>query len=135
MEYYTLEQDIEVMALPADEFPAGILNAHRRLHAMLKGDTARQYFGISHPVPGGEIRYMAAATAEPAEKAQLSETEAFTIRRGIYLMKTLKNFAQNPADIAEAFRELTSAPNIDPQGYCLEWFFNDSDCRCMVPLK
>ena len=29
---------------------------------------------------------------------------------------------------------LISQPDIDPNGYCLEWYLNDMDVRCMVRL-
>jgi len=36
--------------------------------------------------------------------------------------------------IGKAFHELISQPEIDPNGYCLEWYLNQSDVRCMVRL-
>jgi hypothetical protein len=30
---------------------------------------------------------------------------------------------------------LLTQPNIDPNGYCLEWYLNGKDVRCMVRLK
>jgi len=47
---------------------------------------------------------------------------------------TLKNFADDIPLIGETFRNLLADPRIDPQGYCLEFYLNEHDMRCMVPL-
>lgn len=36
--------------------------------------------------------------------------------------------------IGNAFEKLLSQPGLDPEGYCVEWYFNDKDIRCMVRL-
>jgi hypothetical protein len=37
--------------------------------------------------------------------------------------------------IERAFKRLLSYPGIDPQAYCVEWYLDGKDVRCMVRLK
>jgi len=34
--------------------------------------------------------------------------------------------------IGAAFNKLIQLSDIDPQGYCIEWYLSDKDVRCMV---
>jgi hypothetical protein len=42
---------------------------------------------------------------------------------------------QKIPSIEKAFNRLTKDRRIDPHGVCLEWYVNNSTCRCMVKMK
>ena len=37
--------------------------------------------------------------------------------------------------INNAFKEMLSNPEIDPDGYCVEWYHTEKDVKCMIRLK
>ena len=57
------------------------------------------------------------------------------IEKGEYICLLVKNFRKDINLINNAFKYLTSQPNIDPQGYCIEWYQDDNDVLCLVKLK
>jgi hypothetical protein len=130
METIILENDIEVICVKAFSFPDGIQDAHDRLRTLFPPTVNRRYFGISYPQQGG-IVYRAAtdhgASLPPG-------TELFSIRKGTYACMTLYNYYKDLPNVTNTFQQLLSHPNLDPKGYCLEWYLSDKDVRCMVKL-
>jgi len=41
---------------------------------------------------------------------------------------------KNIPAIGETFQKIIADPRIDPQGVCVEWYFNNKDVRCMVRM-
>jgi hypothetical protein len=60
--------------------------------------------------------------------------DVFFIKKGTYLSVLIPNFRSDPARIGQTFQTMIQDPRIDPHGYCLEWYLNDLDVRCMVLL-
>ena len=136
MEKYTLEKDVKVFCVTAKSFPEGIMEAHQKLHSLVPFSDERRYFGISRPEQeeDGKIVYKAAAEElEPGEKEKYN-CEPFIIKRGQYISQTVKDYMKAPQNIGLTFQELTSSPDIDPNGYCVEWYLDQNDVRCMVRL-
>jgi hypothetical protein len=133
METFYIEKDIKVYCVTAKSFPDGILDAHKKLHAMIPSKE-RRYFGISRPENGG-IVYKAAAEALEKDKEEKFNCESFVIEKGTYRCLTIMNYMKDPQSIGKAFGELISYSDIDPNGYCIEWYQNDEDVKCMVRLK
>ncbi len=134
MEKYLLETDIRVFYIEAKSFPDGIFAAHEALRAIVPFSKDRGYFGISRP-ENGQIVYKAATEEMEEGEAERLNLQAFTIPKGEYISKTIPDFAAEPQSIGRVFQELISQPDIDPQGYCIEWYLSASDVRCMVRLK
>ena len=134
MEKFQLEKDVNVFYVTATSFPEGIASADKKIHELAPLNSKRRFFGISWPVDGVVVYKSAAEEMEPGE-AEKTGCESFIIRRGEYSCITVKDFLRDINQIDRAFKELLSQPNIDPQGYCLEWYLNDTDVRCMVPLE
>ncbi len=134
MEKYTLTGDIHVLCVTASSFPAGIMAAHKQLHAMIPFSKDRRYFGLSRPEGGGSIIYKAAA--EELSSAEAVEgIERFTIAQGEYISIIITDYMKDLQGIGNAFQQLLAYPGIDlANGYCLEWYLSDKDVRCMVPL-
>jgi len=89
---------------------------------------------MSHRV-NEEIIYKAGVEELHEGEAEKLGCESFVIKSGTYTAKTIYNFTSSENGIGEAFEELLGNPDIDPEGYCLEWYITEKDVRCMVPLN
>lgn len=133
METIELKQDLEVYFLQAKSFPQGIAEAHESLHKIIPSNGTRNYFGISRP-ENGSIIYRAAAEKLPGE-INLFPLETLKLKSGHYLCLSIHNYQNKISDIEKTFQELLKHRHIDPEGYCVEWYFNKlNDMRCMVRL-
>ena len=134
MDSFNLSEDIKVMYVTATHFPDGVERAHIQLHAMFPEKKDRRFFGISWQNENGEIIYKAAADEmEPGEAEKLG-LETFTIKKGNFNCFYIKDFMQNVGSIKQAFKILLGQAEVDPNGYCLEWYIGDNDVKCMVPV-
>jgi len=131
---YIIPDNIELFCVKAKSFPDDVLNAHQTLHTLIPFSEQRKYFGISRPENGGGIVYRAAA--EELKKGELSShnLEQFTIKKGQYIYVDIPNFMDKHQEIGKTFQLLLKDPRIDPQGACIEWYVNKTDCKCMVKI-
>lgn len=134
METIQLENDIPVLFIPASSFPEGITAAHEKLHKLISSFEKRKYFGISRP-ENGSIIYRAAVEELYEGEAEKFQVEKLILRKGEYISIILKNYHENIQNIEVAFEKLIHYPGIDPEGYCVEWYYNERDMRCMVRLN
>ncbi len=134
MESYFLENDIRVCCVTADFTPDAILTAHQKLHAVIPYTKERRYFGISRPNKDGVIQYEAAAEElVQAEGVKLGLNTA-VLKKGNYICIVIKNYLNDLSEIGCTFSTLLQHTDIDPEGYCVEWYINDNDVQCMVRL-
>lgn len=134
MDSFSLSEDIKVMCITANSFPDGIEAAHQQLHAHFPQKEERRFFGISKPNKQGKIIYKAAAEElREGETASLG-LEAFRIKKGHYNTFYIKDYTENPNWIREAFEVLLGQAEVDPDGYCVEWYIGANDVKCMVPV-
>lgn len=134
MDKFSLSNNIKVMCLTANKFPEGVAEAHQQLHGKFSLKEERRFFGISHPGPDGKITYKAAAEELREGETEALGLEPFTIQKGHYNCFYLKNFHEDPNWIREAFEILLNQDEVDPNGYCLEWYIGENDVKCMVPI-
>jgi hypothetical protein len=134
METQIFNNDITVFYVTAPSFPAGVMEAHNKLHALVSFENGRKLFGLSRP-ENGKIVYMAAAEELQQGEGEKLGCPTMVLKKGNYICETITGFMQNIPAIEKAFNQLTSQPGIDPQGYCVEWYFNDKDVKCMVRLE
>lgn len=135
MEKTKFDKDIKVFYVNAKSFPEGIQEAHQKLHSLITFSKDRKYFGVSRPEQGGGIVYRAAAEElEPGEAEKL-HLETLVLKKGEYVSIIIKDFAKDIMSIDRAFKELLALPDLDPQGYCVEWYYNEKDVNCMIRLK
>lgn len=132
MEKYTIDKDIPCYTIEA-AFPNGVLAAHQQLHAAFAGSSERRYFGISRGTPGGGVAYKAAAEKLSGDSPH-NEFGDFIIPQGRYKGTEIKNFRKDVTAIGKLFSTLLQDPELDPHGFCLEWYSNENDVRCMVKL-
>lgn len=134
METLFIDKDINVFYVTATSFPEGIMDAHRRLHALIPFSTDRKYFGISRPEHGA-IVYRAAAEEMEKGEAQKLNCETLVLKKGNYISVTLSNYREDLSSVKRAFDLLLAQPGLDPEGYCVEWYLNQQEVKCMIRLK
>jgi hypothetical protein len=134
MEIFNLDTDIKVLCVTAKSFPDGIMEAFDQLHSIVPVTEKGRQFGISRPNESGNIVYKAAMEEVHDGEAALLGCEPFVIKKGTYLFVDRTDFMKDLPGIGSSFQMLIAQPNIDPDGYCLEWYLNDKDVRCMVRL-
>ena len=134
MQTTNLDRDIKVLYLSATSFPDGIKEAHEKLHSIIPFTNDRKYFGISRPEKG-TIKYKAAAEELNEGEAKSFSLETLILRKGHYISLTVHDFMKDIQAIDRTFKKLLSYPGLDPQGYCVEWYLNNKDVKCMIRLK
>lgn len=135
MEKLTFDHDITLFYVTAISYPDGILHAHQTLHAKVPFTIDRDYFGVSRP-ENGSIVYRAAAKELINGEAEKYGCDTLVLKKGTYISLNVKNYRKNPTVITTAFERLLLRPDLDPQGYCVEWYSNDEDAlKCMIRLK
>lgn len=134
MDTIVIDQNIKVAFEQATSFPEGVKAAHEKLHSLFPFSPRRRYFGISRP-ENGVIIYKAAVEKILSGEAEKFNLPTMIVEKGKYISLTIHDFMKDIPAIGRAFQELLSHPEIDPQGYCVEWYFNMHDVHCMVRLK
>jgi len=134
METTVLDNDIKVLYITASSFPDGIMEAHEKLHSLIPFSTERKYFGMSRP-ESGPIVYRAAAEEINNGEAEKYHCDTLIIKKGKYISITIKDYIKDIQSVKTAFDTILSQPGLDPQGYCVEWYLNEKDVRCMVRLE
>lgn len=134
METLVFDDDITVMYVAATIFPAGVMDAFKTLHNLVPMGGSRKFFGLSRPEDGGGIQYKAAAEVQQPGEAEKLGLETLLLSKGEYISVTITDFMKDIQAIGATFQQLIQRPGIDQQGYCVEWYFNDKDVRCMVRL-
>lgn len=135
METFTLDNDIKVFYITATSFPDGIMDAHQKLHVLVPFSTQRKYFGISRPENGHDIIYRAATEETYPGEAETYHCETLILKKGSYISTTLHDYMKDLSIIGRTFDELLTHPDIDPNGYCVEWYLNQQDVKCMIRLN
>lgn len=136
METLRIDKDIKVFFVTAKPYPAGILEAHNKLHNLVPFSADRNYFGISRPEENGPIVYRAATEERSPGEAEKYKCGTLILKKGKYISLTVHDFRKNPQGIEQAFQKLLSNPDLDPQGYCVEWYENDKEAvKCMIRLN
>jgi hypothetical protein len=134
MKIEQIPNDITVFYIAATSFPDGIMAAHQKLHALVPFSTDRKYYGISRP-ENGIIEYKAATEETTPGDAEQYGCPALVLKKGNYICMTLHDYMQELTAIRKAFDKLLVTPDIDPEGYCVEWYIGNKDVKCMVRLK
>lgn len=134
MKTITLVNDVEIFYVTASSFPEGIPAAFDELEKRVSSLSGRKRYGISRPENVGAIVYKAAVAAEYAGEGKKYGCETMRILHGEYISIDVNDYPNHIMDIGCAFRDLLADPRIDPNGYCVEEYFNETDMRCIVRL-
>lgn len=135
METIIQDKDIKVFYIQATSFPEGALPAHEKLHTIVPFSKERKYFGISRPENNMDIVYKAATEETFHGEAEQYDCKTLILKKGKYISMIVKNYTADIASIGKAFDKLLKQPDLDPQGYCVEWYLSEKDVQCMVRLK
>ena len=135
MEKYELAKDIQVICATASSFPAGIMEAFKRLEELHPDMGTRTLYGISRPDETGNIVYKAAVAAAFEDEGDKYGCETFVIPAGQYLTETVINYMESPTPmIGSTFRKLLATPELDRDFPCVEWYKSPQELLCMVKL-
>jgi len=135
MEKYELARDIVVMYVPASSFPEGIMPAFKNLEQTLGNNNDRTFFGISWGDENGGIVYKAAAEQKYDGESKKYNLDTFTIKKGTYISELIQGYQKDVSLIGTTFHQLLSHPELDENGYCLEWYKGPNDVLCLVKLE
>jgi hypothetical protein len=80
------------------------------------------------------IRYKAAAEELSGNEGASFGCDTLVLKQGNYYNITIAGFMKNISAIGEAFQQILQQPDIDQNGYCVEWYYNDQDVHCMVRI-
>ena len=132
MKVYHLKKDITVFCVQAESFPNDIKKAFSTLIAILPSIAGRTFFGISNQVMTNEMIYHAAALELFAGEGKLYGCHTLIIKKGQYLVESIKDWKKDEASIGLTFRKLTDFRN-DTTFPCVEWYAGN-DVLCMVKI-
>ncbi|MCB0741841.1 MAG: hypothetical protein R2796_05755 [Chitinophagaceae bacterium] len=136
MEEIVVPEDIKILYITAKSFPEGIQEATNELHRIVPFSADRKYFGVSRPENGGAIVYRAGTEELENGEAEKLNCDTLVLKKGKYIGLTVNDFRKDVLQIGKAFEELLKQPNLDPQGYCVEWYATDQESvKCMIRLK
>jgi hypothetical protein len=133
MENLTLDKDIYLICVRAISFPDGIKDAMVKLQQIDSSIANRTLYGISHGSDTGVI-YWAAVEEGFKGEGYTFGLEQYTIKKGVYACKELKNIKGKEHKIGEAFNELLEHPQLDEMGECIERYKNENEVLCMVRI-
>lgn len=132
MEIFHLDHEINLFCVTAFSFPAGITHAFEALKKQLPDAGDRVYFGISYPDKGAIVYKAAVMEKEPGE-AEKCGCERYTLPKGEYVSRVLKNWEKNIPMIGNVFQELIhSRPDLVAP--CIEWY-RGNDVWCLVRIE
>ena len=135
METYFIKDDIKLICVNATSFPDGISDAFDRLHKVIGVSNERKLYGISYGTENGKTIYKAAAEELDENEAAKLNLEKFVMKRGEYIGTRILNYLDHTESIGRTFEKLLSNPRLDPNGCCVEMYFNEKDVQCMVRLE
>jgi hypothetical protein len=134
METITIDNDIVLLCVTAASFPAGVMEAHQKLHSLIPFSEHRKYYGISRPENGAIVYKAAAEELTPGEGKQL-DCETVVLKKGKYISTVIHDYMKDLPSIGRAFEQLLAQPGLDPQGYCVEWYVSQTEVNCMIRLE
>ncbi|MCC5916586.1 MAG: hypothetical protein JJU02_04585 [Cryomorphaceae bacterium] len=135
MEKFNLKEDIKVFYVTAKSFPQGIQEATHTLHSLFPYSEKRRIFGLSRPENTKGIVYKAAAEEMHEGEAEKLNCKTLIIPKGEYIAIDVHGFREDVMRIDKAFQKLLQEPNLDPQGYCVEWYSSTKEeVKCMIRL-
>ncbi|WP_017257774.1 hypothetical protein [Pedobacter arcticus] len=136
MKKVEIEKDLRIFYVTATSYPNGISDAIQKLHSLIPFSVNRRYINISRPEENSKIVYRAGATEIEVGDLNKLDLQELIVKKGVYYCIEVDDFRADIAAIGRAFEKLLSQTNIDPQGYCVEWYSNNKEMvKCMVKIN
>jgi hypothetical protein len=133
MKILHLDHDIPTFCVTAESFPHEINKAFGRLIEKLPSEKGRTFFGIAFQSDAGGMIYKAAVQENYPGEARHIGCEVYTIKKGAYIVETVKNWKSDITSIGKTFQKLGDA-RPDTTFPCVEWY-NGADVICMVRIE
>jgi hypothetical protein len=133
MQVYNLDKDRKIFCVRAEFFPFHIKEAFAELIHKIPSTDGRTFFGISYQDKSGDIIYKAAVEESFDGEGRTLGFESFLIKKGEYLVETVKDWKKDESIIGTTFRRLTNT-EFDCTFPCVEWY-QGQDVICMVRLS
>ena len=135
-----LEEDIPLLCMTANSFPEGVESVHKLVQSSIPQEKSdikpRKVFGLSRPENGIGLIYKACIEEFESDDFDVDNFEEMIISEGNYYYTDLINYYNDIPKIGIVFNEMIQLENIDPNGYCIEWYMNEGkDMRCLVKIK
>lgn len=134
MQLYKLTEDIKVICVEAESFPAGIKGAFCKIFQLVPDAAERGVFGISKP-QNGSIRYRAAVKQSTEGEGTALGYPTFVIEKGAYLGETLMDWQANEMMIMSIFNRLVADKRLDGGAHCIEYYKSQTELLCLVLMK
>ena len=131
MEITRVPHDIKLLFLQAKTFPEGIMDAFNNLRAKIPGVEVRTCYGVSRP-ENGKIIYRAGVEELYPGEAEILHCETMVLKKGVYVGEVILNFMKDPEEVGYTFQKMLKEEGLDKNGYCVEWYFNETDVKCMI---
>lgn len=132
MDSFTFQEDTPVFCVTALNGRQGAADAMATLKSLLPDDSRRHVYGLYWPgKDGGTYK---AAMSKLEGDSFIESGEVFTIKNGPYNSFYITDYRSQPGSVDRAFEILRGQHEVDPEGYCLEWYVNEHDVKCLVPL-
>jgi predicted transcriptional regulator YdeE len=134
MEKYQIKEDINVFGFEVKTFPKGIGEAFEALVKLVPDGFGRPYYGICYTDSHNHIVYLATAIEKEPGEAEKFNCSRYTIAKGEYAVETVLDWRGKTDTIKHVFeRMMKTIPN-GPTGPIVEWYKNDWEMVCMIPL-
>lgn len=131
----TIDTDKHLFYVQATAFPEGVKAAFDKLQEVTGNTTFDEMFGISYMGRDGKIIYKAAARETFEGEAAQKGCPTFTLKKGIYLCHTIKDWERHMDQFQPVFTTLLQHPDLDREGECVEWYKGVDEVLCMVRLQ
>lgn len=132
MNTFQLNNPVQLHCIRAFSFPDGVRDAFRRLHKAAPPKPNRLYMSVSWQDEKQQINYLAGATELVEGEINGPEFELYQVGNGEYIYIDIHDFMNNIPAIGQAFATLLALPDTAVDAVCVEWYMNDTLCRCMV---
>jgi len=133
MKILKFNYNFKAFYIDVKSFPDEIGSTFQELFKYFPNDDGRKIMGISK-YENGKFSYKVAAEILHNDELSIHKLPILEIENGSYVYIEIKNFISNIDLISEAFTNLISNTNIDPNGYCIE-LYKDNDVLCLVKLE
>ena len=134
MNTITIENDMTFIYVEATSFPDGVMESWNELHRIIPFNSERVYVGLSRPEGNKGIVYKACALILNTDETTFG-LQQIALLKGDYFSEEYPDYMKDLQKIGTIFHSMLSSPEIDPEGYCVEWYLGKEDLRCMVKIK
>lgn len=135
MERIVLRENINILCLSAQKVPDSIADTRHQLREMIPHKEGRRFFGLSRPKADGSIGYAAAAEQLDTSEADILGLQEYTIPEGSYYCRRVPIEGDSRDAITAAFMHILEQPDVDPNGFWLEWYPSEVEVHCMVHIR